>query len=103
MHTFKLRGRSSRLSHTMEPAIRLWLLRILVPLGAHRELIGAQGFTNDAVAEVLGLGRWIDPDQNDFDPKAIFSTEKFYLIEIERLLWPELIIIGSPVCGFIPS
>lgn len=73
MHTFKLRGRSSRLSHTMEPAIRLWLLRILVPLGAHRELIGAQGFTNDAVAEVLGLG-WIDPDQDEFDPRAIRSA-----------------------------
>lgn len=58
---FKPRARSSKLSLTMEPAIRLWLLRILVPLGAHRELIGAQGFNNDPVAEVLGLGRWIDP------------------------------------------
>lgn len=71
---FKPRARSSKLSLTMEPAIRLWLLRILVPLGAHRELIGAQGFNNDPVAEVLGLGRWIDPDQDEFDPRAIRSA-----------------------------
>ena len=74
MHMFKPRASSSKLSLAMEPAIRLWLLRILVPLGAHRELIGAQGFNNDAVAEVLGLGRWIDPDQDDFDSRTVQSA-----------------------------
>jgi SpoVK/Ycf46/Vps4 family AAA+-type ATPase len=71
---FKPRARHSKPSLTMEPAIRLWLLRILVPLGAHRELIGAHGFNSDAVAEVLGLAHWIDPDQDGFDPRAVQSA-----------------------------
>ncbi len=70
----KPRATHSELSLTMEPASRLWLLRILVPLGAHREFVGAHGFNSDAVAAVLGLGRWIDPDPDEFDPKAIQSA-----------------------------
>ena len=76
-----------------DPIIRLWLLRILVPLGGHRAFVSSHGFNNDALAEVLGLGHWVDPAQfdvpdflrrpstahgadlesNDFDPKAAQS------------------------------
>jgi len=48
-----------------DPIIRLWLLRILVPLGGHREFVRTHGFNNDTLAEVLGLGHWVDPTQFD--------------------------------------
>lgn len=63
--------RSSPMPLDIPPIIHLWLLRILVPLGGHGEFINQQGFSNDTLAEVLGLGHWIDPDSEDFDPKAI--------------------------------
>lgn len=51
--------------------VRLWLLRLLVPLGGHREFIGTHGFQNDSVAEVVGLGEWIEPTLGDFNLKAV--------------------------------
>ena len=56
-----------------DPIILLWLLRILVPLGVHREFVRYHGFSNDVLAEVIGLGHWIDPSPNDFDLKAVQS------------------------------
>jgi transitional endoplasmic reticulum ATPase len=76
-----------------DPIIRLWLLRILVPLGGHREFIRSHGFNNDTLAEVLGLGHWVAPgdfdipaflrrsskasqndlEKGDFDPKVVLS------------------------------
>lgn len=54
-----------------DPVIRLWLLRILIALGGHREFVRPHGFNNDALAEILGLGHWIEPSPNDFDLKAV--------------------------------
>jgi len=42
-----------------DPVIRLWLLRILIALGGHREFVRSHGFNNDALAEILGLGHWM--------------------------------------------
>lgn len=39
----------------IEPIIRLWLLRLLVPLECHREFIGKQGFNSDEIAELFSL------------------------------------------------
>ena len=52
------------------PLVHLWILRILVPLGGHRELIDKHCFSHDDVAEAIGLGRWIDSEERDFDAKA---------------------------------
>ena len=49
----------------IDPIIRLWLLRILVPLGGHREFLHSHGFNNDALATTLGLGHWVDSSQFD--------------------------------------
>lgn len=57
----------------IDPLIRLWLLRILVPMGGHRDFIRPHGFNNDALAEAIGLGHWVDPSPHDFDPKAVQS------------------------------
>ena len=53
------------------PVIRLWMLRMLVPLAGHRELVGPRGFMDDAVARALGLDEWIDPEDRDFDPATV--------------------------------
>jgi hypothetical protein len=55
----------------LPPLIRLWMLRILVTMNAHRQFIDEHGFSNDAVASALGLGHWIDPDDREFQPKEV--------------------------------
>lgn len=69
------RHRSSYTANTVgsDPTILLWLLRILMPLGGHREFVRSHGFNNDTLAESIGLGHWIDPSPNDFDLKAVQS------------------------------
>lgn len=51
--------------------VHLWLLRLLVPLGGHKGFISEHGFGNDAIAEAIGLGGWIDTESQDFDPKSV--------------------------------
>ena len=53
------------------PIIKLWLLRILVPLGGHRDFITQHGFNSDSLAETLGLGDWVDPEDRDFNPRTV--------------------------------
>ncbi len=52
------------------PIVRLWILRMLVPLGAHRAFIRRHDFGNDAIANIMGLGRWVEPSSRDFDARA---------------------------------
>ena len=68
-----MRRRSSfvKAPRDIAPIIRLWLLRILVPLGAHQEFVTTSCFANDTLAETLGLSAWIDPVTCDFEPKAV--------------------------------
>ncbi len=53
------------------PLVQVWLLRVLVPLGGHREFVHHHGFRSDTVAEIVGLGHWIDPVDREFDARAI--------------------------------
>ncbi len=53
------------------PISRLWMLRLLVPLGGWSEFLCHHGFDNDRCAELLGLGEWVNFKERDFDPKAI--------------------------------
>ena len=48
------------------PIVHQWLLRLLVPLGGHREFISSMGFRDDAIAQVVGLGEMIEPSFDDF-------------------------------------
>lgn len=54
------RSQTYKSSSETPDIFRLWLLRMLVPLGAHREFITQYGFKSDALAELLGLGRWVE-------------------------------------------
>lgn len=55
----------------LHPLVRLWMLRILVPLGGHRELLSQIGFRNDAVAAAVGLEHRIDPPDWSFDRAVV--------------------------------
>lgn len=60
-------------SETVPSILKLWILRILVPLGGHREFIHQNGFASDFLAEALGLGEMIDPDYSDFTSKEALA------------------------------
>ncbi|MCF8169151.1 MAG: hypothetical protein K9J77_11115, partial [Rhodoferax sp.] len=45
----------------------LWLLRLLVPLGAQRKFVNRNDFESGELAQVLGLGRWIDNESEYWD------------------------------------
>ena len=55
----------------LQPIIRLWLLRILISLGGHKEWLQPHGFRCDQLAQVLGLGHWLDESERAFDPQAV--------------------------------
>ena len=54
----------------LTPLSQLWILRLLVLLGGHREFIRKDGFSNDALAGILGLCNPDDFDEENFDPQA---------------------------------
>lgn len=56
------------------PLLRLWTLRVLVPLGGHKKFITKRGFCNDQIAEALGLEKWIEPDDDNFDLRKVRSA-----------------------------
>ena len=58
---------------SISPDFHLWFLRLLVPLGGHREFIQRHGFSNDTLAETLGLRDWLDPTDKEFDARLIRS------------------------------
>ncbi|NTV95361.1 MAG: AAA family ATPase [Thiobacillus sp.] len=63
--------KSTSVESEITPLTRLWLLRILVPLGGHKRFVVTDGFASDDLAHALGLGNWINPPERDFDPKAV--------------------------------
>lgn len=51
--------------------LQLWLLRLLVPLGGHREFIEQHGVSDDALAETVGLSKYVKADCGDFDRNKV--------------------------------
>ena len=70
-----MRPRTSRSKMPLEisPIVYLWILRLLIPLGGHREFISKHGFNNDSIAEILNLGDWISCELDDFNPKPVMT------------------------------
>jgi len=75
---------TSRLQAQLIPIVRLWLLRLLVPLGVHREFVGEHGFANETLAEALGLGKWIESGEQDFQVRAVRSELRRMHMAAER-------------------
>lgn len=70
----KASDRSNHQRPSKIPAfLRRWLLRLLVPLGGHKQWIGSFSFSDDDLARAIGLGHWVDDDNYDFDPSRIIK------------------------------
>ena len=65
------RSRASSVPLNILPIVHVWVLRSLVLLEGHREFIHKHGFNSESLAEVLGLGEWIDPINSEFDEKNV--------------------------------
>jgi len=79
------------------PQVQLWMLRMLVPMGCHNKFIkGRHGFSNDGLAHVLGLGKWVDANEDEFQPSAVKrQLRQFHAdLEAKALAQPE---------GFLPD
>lgn len=73
-------------AHEIDNLVRLWILRLLVPLEGHREFLNSHSFGNDSLAEILGLGEWIDNDKKEYKPHLIRSKLRQMHREAERAL-----------------
>lgn len=79
-------------SVSIEPIIRLWLLRLLVLLGAQKKLISRCDFDNIYIAEAVGL---IDPaDMPEIEFKQI--EQRAQLRKLYREAEEELISVRAP-------
>ena len=85
-------------THEIEPIVRLWIMRMLVPLGALREFIGSNGFENDGIAEAIGLKIWIDPYPRDFDEQVV-RTELRELYSKNHAKWRKAVIPANLACN----
>lgn len=63
-----------------EALIRLWILRLLVPLGASREFVASYGYKDDGLAEYLGL----KPHNEPFDIKLAMAELRKKYAQAER-------------------
>lgn len=72
--------------HDIPDLVRLWLLRLLVPLNAQQEFIREHGFFNDIVAEAAGLADWIAPSSREFEPKQARAALRKLYEDAERQL-----------------
>ena len=90
----KRSARNARYTNKIEPRVQLWMLRILVNLGAHREFTKHGLISSDAIAEVLGLGEWLDPSRKDFDAKLITAE----LRKLHRLAENKITKTPLPIC-----
>lgn len=88
------RSRYARMPLEIPSIVHLWLFRLLVPLGAHREFVQKDSFSDDPFAELLGLGGWIDDDNLNFDQKAIRAELRKLHLAAENK-WQNA---GAPSC-----
>ncbi len=65
------RSRRTQMPGELPPIVELWILRLLMTLGLHKKFVGKSGFSDDALAEALGLDSWMDGDDLDLDTRSI--------------------------------
>lgn len=95
--TRRRRPRGNSASFTLEanqattPIVRLWLLRMLVPLGAHKSIRFASG----TIPHALELEHWVEQEENDeFDRKSALRE----LAKLHRAAEKELKNAKVPDC-----
>ncbi|MFM0027369.1 AAA family ATPase [Paraburkholderia madseniana] len=80
MTSYRIPGHVHQSTLDLSPKARLWILRLLVPLGCQNAFVQRGGFMDDKLAEALGLGALIDPDGENFD----VSTARTKLRKLHR-------------------
>ncbi|GHU30415.1 ATPase [Betaproteobacteria bacterium] len=63
--------------------IRLWILRLLVPLGGRNNFVRAEGFRDNDLARAIGMEKWLEPERDFVDKKVNIELHQIYL-ESER-------------------
>lgn len=83
------------------PLVQLWLLRMLVRLGAHAKFILRGGFHCDRIAEAIGLGHMIDTDGEEFSPAIAKSTLRRLHLQAEAnaIARPETLNVDQPLAS----
>ena len=76
------RRRAYDLSAELDPLVRLWALRCLVPLKGHIRFLQFHGFSDDALAGALGFTEEIS--NCEIDPKAAVAKLRAWHRETER-------------------
>ncbi|PXW93901.1 SpoVK/Ycf46/Vps4 family AAA+-type ATPase [Sphaerotilus hippei] len=96
-----IKGREPVDGDADSPLLRLWLLRLLVPLYGHRQLILADDFSNEAVARAAGLQAWLPICLETFDPTAIRThlRERHQAAETEAAQHPLLQRLPTILAG----
>ncbi len=77
-------GESGLVDEVLSPLTRLWILRILVPLGGQRRFVRGSDFANDDLAVSLGFVEEAEADRDNFDAKAINTRLQQLHSEAER-------------------
>ena len=77
------RTSASHIAVETNPIIQLWLVRLLIDLGAHKDFVTDHGFSNDSVALAIGLGDWVECTRVDFDRKKVMLEVRRIHREIE--------------------
>ena len=66
------------------PVVKLWLLRLLVPLNGQSKFITRHGFGNDDLAESLGMrGSVDDPEDGSYKVSALRSELRKRYLAVE--------------------
>lgn len=72
----------------VEPIIKLWILRLLIPLECHRKLIQRNGFESDELARLFDLSSDADGTDDDIsvshNPVALHAKLKDQYLNAER-------------------
>ena len=69
--TDKTNGCMIDMDDEFQALINLWVLKMLVPLGGIKEFVNDAGFSDDDLAEYLGLEKWIDSQSVEFNAKEV--------------------------------
>jgi transitional endoplasmic reticulum ATPase len=70
MAKLRLASATYRASETC-PIVKLWLVRLLIDLGAQKDFITEYGFANDSIAYAIGLGDWVNSTRTEFDRNKV--------------------------------
>lgn len=74
----------STLTGGVDAITRLWLLRLLVPLGGHRRFVRERCLDEDTTAEAVGLGHWVESGEREFDEAKVRSELRQLHAKAER-------------------